>query len=615
MVLTPARLSPDRTRREVGPLPAPQPQERRSQSRVGYALVVTLLMAVAILLRFAGLNHYPLRVHQDELSNIYDGYSLATTGADRTGSAWPVLVRGMGPGDYRPALYPYLAAVTTTFSGFSIGAGRVPAAIAGMLTVVFIFLLSRRAFGRVGGVIALVFAVFSPILIQYGRQAHEGACLPPLFAIAIVYLIYRAIENPQWQRSLRASLAWVAGAGLVVGLSASAYGAQRMTGPLFAVLGACVIVFYVGVARRSWKHSGSLLLVFTVATLVGAAPQIYAMFATPDEFFARAKTIGFNWQAGPGWWSRRIVEGYAAHFDPRLMFLSFGTYGELTVARLSVVAMPFVYVGMLVAFYKLIRRRALVMTLLLAGLIISVAPAVASKSNLGIMRASGAWAFYPVFAALGALAIGVWARSCWRRLTHADSSELISTRMADRPVVMATAVLGLLVAGNGVCNLGRYLTRPDLQGVIYQNHLVRMGEWIEEHGGEYPRVYVETPGVFAYLYVAAFSGMSPAEYQDAPREGTVTPFGWEKFQRFGRFRFTGLSAARADWEASAKDERWLYVSADGQSLSFEPGGRVERLDVPVFYTEPDRVAAGQRVPQPRSVDSRPSAGHVAGHLR
>ena len=43
------------------------------------------LLAVGAFLRFYQLDQYPLGVHQDELSNIYDGYSLAQTGADRFG--------------------------------------------------------------------------------------------------------------------------------------------------------------------------------------------------------------------------------------------------------------------------------------------------------------------------------------------------------------------------------------------------------------------------------------------------------------------------------------------------------------------------------------------------
>jgi len=145
----------------------------------GYVWLVVSIIVVACALRFVALDRYPLPVHQDELSNIYDGYSIAQTGADRAGTRFPIIVRGMGPGDYRPAMYAYFAAATTGLFGFSTWAGRLPAALLGSLTVVLIFLAARSLFGKRGAVIALVLATFSPILIQYGRQAHEGACLPP----------------------------------------------------------------------------------------------------------------------------------------------------------------------------------------------------------------------------------------------------------------------------------------------------------------------------------------------------------------------------------------------------------------------------------------------------
>ena len=51
------------------------------------------------------LDQYPLGAHQDELSNIYGGYSISETGANRFGDRYPLLVRGFGERDYRPALH------------------------------------------------------------------------------------------------------------------------------------------------------------------------------------------------------------------------------------------------------------------------------------------------------------------------------------------------------------------------------------------------------------------------------------------------------------------------------------------------------------------------------
>ena len=539
-----------------------------------YRLVVAAVVLAAVLTRFAGLDRYPLPIHQDELSNIYDGYSLATTGADRTGARWPFIVRAMGPGDYRPALYPYLAAVTTGLWGFSTWSGRLPAAVLGVLTVVLVYLFARRLGGRTGGLLALLFATFCPILIQYGRQAHEGACLPPFFAILIVYLLYRATSSPAGDAERRGHLSWVAVAGLAVGLSASAYGAQRLTAPLFAVVGGMLILWQVGWRQREAKRAAAAILVFVLATSLAAGPQVYAMVDQPDEFFARAETVGYNWRAGPVWWAERLIEGYAAHFDPRHLILPPGQYVDLAVARLSVVALPFLYLGLGVALYRMVRRQPGYF-LLLVAVLICILPAVASKRHCGFLRASGVWSLYPVVCALGVLGLGSAVQTCRRRpMVGRFNRDREGAARRTRPRGILTAVVGVAIVAAGVWNIGAYLARPEWRNpkwcgsAVYQGHLVRIGEWLRERGGDCERIYIDAPGHFAYLYIAAFSGLSPAEFQRAPRQGSVTWDGWEEFDRFGRFRFADLSVAEADWAVSDGDDSWLFVGSGGQTVLF-----------------------------------------------
>ena len=118
----------------------------------------------------------------------------------------------------------------------------------------------------------------------------------------------------------------------------------------------------------------------------------------------------------------------------------------------------------------------------------------------------------------------------------------------------------------GIANVVRYVRHPDWHGQGAQNHLVAIGEWLRDHGEGYDRVYVDASGHFAYLYVAAFSGMPPAEFQRTPREGVVTGYGWEKFHRFGRYHFADFEQALADWAATDRTERWLFLNGDGQSV-------------------------------------------------
>jgi len=183
---------------------------------------VAILLLVGFWLRLYALDQYPLGVHQDELSNIYDGYSISETGADRFGDKYPLQVRGFGERDYRPSLYAWLAAVPIRLSGFSVTAGRLPSAIFGFASLVLLYGFARRMGGATFGVLALLLGVLSPLHIQYSRVAHEGSMLPAAFLILALLL---------WQRAAIARFAilptvWV---GLAIGISANPYQSSRLT--------------------------------------------------------------------------------------------------------------------------------------------------------------------------------------------------------------------------------------------------------------------------------------------------------------------------------------------------------------------------------------------------
>jgi 4-amino-4-deoxy-L-arabinose transferase-like glycosyltransferase len=105
---------------------------------------VIILLIIAAFLRFYNLEEVPLPVNQDELSNIYDGYSIAETGADRWGDKYPFLLRAFGDADNRPPLYSWVCAASIRVFGYSITAGRAPAGIIGIFSLIFLFLVARK---------------------------------------------------------------------------------------------------------------------------------------------------------------------------------------------------------------------------------------------------------------------------------------------------------------------------------------------------------------------------------------------------------------------------------------------------------------------------------------
>jgi len=532
------------------------------------------------------LDRYPLPVHQDELSDIYDGYCLATTGADRSGESWPLLIRGMGPGDYHPPAYVYLAAIPGYFAGFSIGWGRLPAALAGLLTVWLVYLTARRLLDERVGLLALMFVAFSPIHILCSRQAHEGLCLVPLCVIAIVYLLVRltqTIESPGPRSGIRMAMV----AGFVIGLSTNTYTGQRLTAYLFGCAVIAVIAWTLIIRRREVRHGVKLIGVFAAMAVVGAAPQLYALAAQPEHFFVRAGNTVYPLHCGFQWWSERIATNLALNLDPTYLFLSFGEYSLLSITRLNVASLPFLYLGLLGACVLPFTRGRLPFIWIPIAVLFSLAPAVITEGNPSSMRSSGVWALYPIVSAIGVgvvvqfiVAARAGIASRWRtsnntrprgEAEHARSRRLkpaaqeggrsnlgqVTGSSAPGRWVMASA--SLLIIGAGAYDAARYLSRPHLHGPGAQHHFVQIADWIRANDAGYERIYVDAPGMFGYLYLASLTGMSADQYHQAERWGRLRGLGWDEYDRFDRFYFASRERARRDWGRAEPKHNWLVI--------------------------------------------------------
>lgn len=534
-------------RTEAGGRAGADPRPSRS-----HIVLVALLLLAGASLRLVALDRYPAPLHQDELSDIYDGYSLATTGRDRWGEPWPILFYGMGPGDYHPGMYAYLAACSTKLFGFSVWAGRLPAAMAGILSIALVYLVARRLMGRNSGAVALALVSFSPIHIQYSRLAHQGVCLMPLFVILLVYLCLRVLDAVRDARSGRGS-PWglIAACGFAIGFSTHAYSAMRLIGLLFAILATALVV--VGGGRASLRRAPARIGLLALACAVGAAPQLWAAIAHPDEFLVRGRSTVVPITLGRLHWVSVVLQNLAANLDPRYLFLSFGEHEALSVARLSAWTLPFVYVGLALALVMPMWRRELRWIVLPFAICASLLPAVITKGQPSPMRSSGMWVLYPIVAALGV----VMAARLLQAVMVSD------TRAARWRGTAVGAVACLVVAALGTVDLVRYVRRPELHAAGTQPALIELGRLAAGLDERYDRVYVEADGLFPYLYIAAFSGMTPAEFQTAERSGEVIGLGWDDLDRLGHFRFGTLEEARRAVAAADPGERWI-VLRDGR---------------------------------------------------
>jgi 4-amino-4-deoxy-L-arabinose transferase-like glycosyltransferase len=475
-------------------------------------------------LRLVSLDQYPLGVHQDELSNIYDGYSIAETGADRFGSYHPAVLRAFGEDDYRPAMYAWLAAAPIKLFGFSVTAGRIPAAILGTVSLIFLYLFATNLAGREFGLLALLLGVLSPLHIQYSRVAHEGAILPGFFLILILYL---------WERasSRNFSLGVLALLGLVVGLSSNAYQSTKLTSALFAVGIVLSIVHY-----RKPALPG--LLAFGVFALIGAAPQILVLATDAEHFSSRARVLAIK-DDNPITYVLTVLRGYAQNLAPRYLFVP-RTYSALTVARLLPPEIVFFYAGLIGLAFLPSKASPGARLRIYYAAALAILPSAITIGGPHTLRTSGMTVLTPIFSAAGI----VWLY------------RLIPARVWIKRLYYPLVVFAIV--GSSAIIVYRYSRSVMFREAYYQNFLIHLDTAVGKHAPGYDAVILEDYGSERNVYVAAFGGMKPREFQRAPKR--LLSDGMDHFTRLGKYYFVRSARMQAAADSLAARGRILFVA-------------------------------------------------------
>jgi len=161
-----------------------------------FLILICIIFALALSLRVIGIASYPVGFTQDEAGIGYDAYSLALTGRDQWGKAWPLTLRSFG--DFKLPLYSYITIPSVYFLGLTEFSVRLPGAILGSLAVVATYLMVAQMTKRKDfGLISALFLATSPWHISLSRGAFE-ANLTTFFIPLGVWAFLVGIEKPRF---------------------------------------------------------------------------------------------------------------------------------------------------------------------------------------------------------------------------------------------------------------------------------------------------------------------------------------------------------------------------------------------------------------------------------
>lgn len=288
--------------------------------------LLTLILLLAIFLRFYNLQKNPPGLYWDEVVYGYDAYSILKTGKDHHGQTLPLFFESFG--DWKLPIYHYLLVPSIAFFGLNEFSVRLPSAIFGVFSVLTFFLLIKEI--TQNNKIALFSAFFlgiSPWHVQFSRGGFEST-VGLFFVLMGAYIFLIAIKN---EKILSFTLAF-----LLLIFSMYTYHSFRIFTPL--LIFSLTIIYYLKLKKYFAK-----VLLSLIPSILLLVPLIFFSFspngrlrATSESVFDKnfyekerikydqssKKPLRFlsKYWLKPRYYFYQVFNGYLDHFSPTFLF-------------------------------------------------------------------------------------------------------------------------------------------------------------------------------------------------------------------------------------------------------------------------------------------------------
>jgi 4-amino-4-deoxy-L-arabinose transferase-like glycosyltransferase len=195
-----------------------------------------LVLGIALVVRVGQIAATP---HWAPVADPADYVRHAVSIADGHGMADSFLPGG-GPSALRPPAYPYFLGGVFAVTGDSYTAGRLAAALLGIVSVFLIGVIALQLWSRRVAIVAMALAaVYPPLVLLSGTLLSESLGLPLVLALVALVLAYRDEPRPRWVAPV---------AGLLFALA-------LLDRPAFVMF---ALPLVVGLWGRPWRSRRSL---------------------------------------------------------------------------------------------------------------------------------------------------------------------------------------------------------------------------------------------------------------------------------------------------------------------------------------------------------------------
>lgn len=292
-------------------------------------LAMAVLLAATAALYLYRLGDAPVHVSMDEAKLAAQAHSLATTGRDMRGNAFPLFVLIVDPllpeqhsvAWWQPALF-YTTAAVYRVAGVSEWSTRLPVALLSVLNVWLAYLVASRWLGgRWYGVCAAAVLAMTPAHFILGREAADYFC-PTTVCLVWLWSLGRFAEQPTPGRA--------AATGMVLGLGLYSYITSWVVMPMYLVL----------TLAACWRLRAA-------RTVAGAVIAAFAICALPAVLFAISHPAMFgevadHYKVSGGMRVIQRVTLFWDYFNPSYLFFAGGSNLQWSTRTAGVYALSLV---------------------------------------------------------------------------------------------------------------------------------------------------------------------------------------------------------------------------------------------------------------------------------
>lgn len=498
------------------------------------------ILLFASYVRIIGVASNPPAISWDEASIGYNAYTILTTGKDEHGRFFP-LDTFAAFGDYKPPIPIYLTVPFVAIFGLNEWSVRLPSAIAGVLTVLVLYLLVLELFKSKNiALLSSAMLAITPWHIMLSRGGFE-ANIALLFLTTGIWLVLKSRKQPEYFY-----ICWLP---FVAGIYT--FNSTRYAGPLIAM----GLLGLVWKQVQTYKKQFGLGIIIAILTLLPILPHLISKEARlrlqEVSILTDLRTVLISNTRREvddySFWSavlhnRRVgyIREYFIHFfdnlEPRFLFVHGDGNPKFSIqdtGQLLLVSAPFVAIGLLALF----RDYPGVGWFLLWWIVASIAPTAVARETPHALRIENSLPVYMIFTAYG-LFTSVIGLKKWRIR------------------FFLITLYCLLFTGNFLYFWHNLMVHyPKEYSGVWQYGYKQAINLAQKYGRDYDTIVLTESIGRPYIYALFYQHTPLAEFNKT-KDASFDAAGFYNVYGFGKYRFTKMGVGQYKG-------RTLYILSPG----------------------------------------------------